>query len=206
MFSNIFELNDKNSSDVMMHRKGIVYVDGDDTLKTVVDFMLSEGSNSRYPVYGEDIDDIIGILNLKDALILANKGMFLDKKVRNIKGLLRKPYFIPETMSLDKLFKHMQSNKIHMAIVVDEYGQTSGLVTMEDILEEIVGNILDEYDVYEELIIDNKDGTYTVRGMAELEDVAKLINIDFTEEELDNFETLNGFIVSDVVSIPNEGV
>ena len=146
MITNIFELNDKSSSDVMMHRKGIVYVDGDDTLKTVVDFMLSEGSNSRYPVYGEDIDDIIGILNLKDALILANKGMFLDK--------------------------HIQYNKIHMAIVVDEYGQTSGLVTMEDILEEIVGNILDEYDVYEELIIDNKDGTYTVRGMAELEDVA----------------------------------
>ena len=205
MITNIFELNDKNSSDVMMHRKGIVYVDGDDTLKTVVDFMLSEGSNSRYPVYGEDIDDIIGILNLKDALILANKGMFLDKKVRNIKGLLRKPYFIPETMSLDKLFKHMQSNKIHMAIVVDEYGQTSGLVTMEDILEEIVGNILDEYDVYEELIIDNKDGTYTVRGMAELEDVAKIINIDFTEEELDNFETLNGFIVSKLDRIPNDG-
>ena len=205
MITNIFELNDKNSSDVMMHRKGIVYVDGDDTLKTVVDFMLSEGSNSRYPVYGEDIDDIIGILNLKDALILANKGMFLDKKVRNIKGLLRKPYFIPETMSLDKLFKHMQSNKIHMAIVVDEYGQTAGLVTMEDILEEIVGNILDEYDVYEELITDNKDGTYTVRGMAELEDVAKLINIDFTEEELDNFETLNGFIVSELDRIPNDG-
>lgn len=205
MITNIFELNDKSSSDVMMHRKGIVYVDGDDTLKTVVDFMLSEGSNSRYPVYGEDIDDIIGILNLKDALILANKGMFLDKKVRNIKGLLRKPYFIPETMSLDKLFKHMQSNKIHMAIVVDEYGQTSGLVTMEDILEEIVGNILDEYDVYEELIIDNKDGTYTVRGMAELEDVAKIVNIDFTEEELDNFETLNGFIVSKLDRIPNDG-
>ncbi len=205
MITNIFELNDKTSSDVMMHRKGIVYVDGDDTLKTVVDFMLSEGSNSRYPVYGEDIDDIIGILNLKDALILANKGMFLDKKIRNIKRLLRKPYFIPETMSLDKLFKHMQSNKIHMAIVVDEYGQTAGLVTMEDILEEIVGNILDEYDVYEELIIDNKDGTYTVRGMAELEDVAKLINIEFTEEELDNFETLNGFIVSELDRIPNDG-
>ena len=91
-------------------------------------------------------------------------------------------------MSLDKLFKHMQSNKIHMAIVVDEYGQPSGLVTMEDILEEIVGNILDEYDVYEEL-----------------EDVAKIINIDFTEEELDNFETLNGFIVSKLDRIPNDG-
>ena len=76
---------------------------------------------------------------------------------------------------------------------------------MEDILEEIVGNILDEYDVYEELITDNKDGTYTVRGMAELEDVAKLINIEFTEEELDNFETLNGFIVSELDRIPNDG-
>lgn len=204
MITNIFELNDKDASDVMTHRKSLVCIDGNITLKEAVDFMLNEGNNSRYPVYKEDIDDIIGILNMKDALIYANKssGRYSQMMVASIPKLLRAAHFIPETRNLDTLFREMQSKKTHMVVVVDEYGQTAGVVTMEDILEEIVGNIMDEYDVDEEMIIKNKDGSFTMQGMTDLEEVAEALDIEFDEEEEDNFDTLNGLIISKLDRIP----
>ena len=205
MITNIFQLNDKTAEDVMTHRKNIIAIDGQRTLKEAVAFMLEEGSNSRYPVYEEDVDNIIGTLNLKDAIIIDAKKTDSDKCIKDIKGLLREAHFIPETRNLDILFKEMQSQKIHMVIVVDEYGQTSGIVTMEDILEEIVGNIMDEYDEDEELITLKPDGSYIMNGMAPLDEVAKALNIEFTAEEYDSFDTLNGYLVSLLDRIPTDG-
>ena len=146
MITNIFQLGDKEAWDIMTHRTNMVVLSADTTLREAVDFILKEGTNTRYPVYGEDIDDIVGILHLRDAMAYFEKPENKDRQLIGIPGLLREASFIPETRSIDTLFKEMQSNKIHMEIVVDEYGQTAGLLTMEDILEEIVGNIMDEYD------------------------------------------------------------
>lgn len=140
MISNIFALNDKEAGDIMTHRSQICALEADMTLKEALDQML-DGTNSRFPVYEENIDHIIGILFLKDAFrmnrIAANRKM----AVKDIPDLLRKAVFVTEKKKIDTLFREMQQKKVQMAMVIDEYGQTAGLVTMEDILEEIVGNI-----------------------------------------------------------------
>lgn len=204
MITNIFELDDKEAGDIMTHRKNLVALDGAMTLKEAVDFILKEGYNSRYPVYEEDIDDIKGILHMKDALIAAENGGNGDVAIKDIQGLLREAHFIPETRNIDTLFKEMQSKKVHMVIVIDEYGQTAGIVTMEDILEEIVGNIMDEYDVDEEFIAQAEDGSYIVNGMAPLDEVAKTLEIEFEEEDYDSYDTINGFLISILDRIPQE--
>lgn len=163
MITNIFELNDKDAGDIMIHRTNVVGIDGSQTLHEAIDFILKEGKNSRYPVYEKDIDDIIGLLHMKDAVIYGEEEKWKDTPIRQIPGLLREAHFIPETRNIDSLFREMQSQKIHMEIVVDEYGQTAGIVTMEDILEEIVGNILDEYDSEEEFIETLEDG-FVING------------------------------------------
>ncbi|WP_349672605.1 hemolysin family protein [Lacrimispora sp.] len=205
MITNIFELNDKEAADIMTHRKNLVSLDGEMMLKEAVTFILTEGYNSRYPVYKKDVDDIIGILHMKDALIAAETEENGSRQLWEIEGLLREAHFIPETRNLDTLFKEMQSRKIHMVIVVDEYGQTSGIVTMEDILEEIVGNILDEYDMDEEFIVPSDDGTYVMNGMTTLEDVERALDIEFDEEDYDSYDTINGLLISRLDRIPQEG-
>ena len=146
MISNIFEFDDKEAGDIMTHRKNIVALDGSMTVREASRFVLKEASNSRFPVYGEDLDDIIGTVHIRDVLVHAENPGEAQTALRLVPGMLRSAHFIPETRNINSLFKEMQSQKIHMEIVIDEYGQTAGLVTMEDILEEIVGNILDEYD------------------------------------------------------------
>lgn len=205
MITNIFELNDKEAGDIMTHRKNLVALDGEMTLHEAVDFILKEGYNSRYPVYEKDVDDIIGILHMKDALIAAENESNTDKALKSIDGILREAHFIPETRNIDTLFKEMQSRKIHMVIVVDEYGQTAGIVTMEDILEEIVGNIMDEYDVDEEYIVMSDDGSYIINGMTNLDEVAKTLSIEFEEEDYDSYDTINGLLISKLDRIPSEG-
>lgn len=205
MITNIFELNDKEAGDIMTHRKNLVALDGELPLHEAVDFILKEGYNSRYPVYEKDVDDIIGILHMKDALIAFDNKNNADRPIKEIEGLLREAHFIPETRNIDTLFREMQSRKIHMVIVVDEYGQTAGIVTMEDILEEIVGNIMDEYDVDEEFIVQSEDGSYIINGMAPLEEVSKTLNLEFKEEDYDSYDTINGLLISRLDRIPQEG-
>lgn len=204
MITNIFELDNKEAGDIMTHRKSIVALDGTMSLRESVDFILKEGYNSRYPVFEKDADDIIGILHMKDALIFAENKDYLAWAVKDIPGLLREAHFIPETRNINSLFKEMQSQKIHMEVVVDEYGQTAGIVTMEDILEEIVGNILDEYDMDEEFIAKSEDGTYVMSGMTPLDDAAKTLGIEFENEEYDSYDTVNGFLISKLDRIPQE--
>lgn len=201
MISNIMELDDKTVGDIMVHRKNIVAIDGNWTLKETVDF-IAEENNSRYPVYLDDIDNIIGLLHIKDVLFYYHKSTYNDMAVRDIGDLLRKPEFIPETRNLDDLFKEMQTNKNHMEIVVDEYGQTAGLVAMEDILEEIVGNIMDEHDEEQYNIIKQTEDTYLVKGLTPLEEIEDELGISFDEEE---FDTMNGFIISKLDRIPAKG-
>ncbi|MEG0215155.1 MAG: hemolysin family protein, partial [Hungatella sp.] len=204
MITNIFEFTDKEASDIMTHRKNLVVIDGEMTLKDAVTFILKEGKNSRYPVYEKDIDDIVGILHMKDALICVENQENGDQPISRVAGLLREAHFIPETRNINSLFQEMQSQKIHMEIVVDEYGQTAGIVTMEDILEEIVGNILDEYDVDEEYVVPSGEDGYIMSGMTPLDEVAEILGIEFLEEEYGTYDTINGFLISKLDRIPEE--
>lgn len=200
MISNIFEFGDKEAQDIMTHRNTIVALDGSMLLKDALDF-IAEGKNSRYPVYEENIDHITGILYLKDAMRYPHTEDKLISRIGDLKDLLREPIYIPQTRNIDELFRQMQSDKQQMVIVVDEYGQTAGLVTMEDILEEIVGNILDEYDEDEDFIEEKGNDEYIIEGKTPLEDLEERFNISFHEED---FETLNGFLISKMDKIPDE--
>lgn len=203
LIANIFELDDKKAADIMTHRINLAAIDGKMPLKEAIDYILTEGINSRYPVYGEDLDDIIGILHMKDAMIYG-RDTDGNLPIKDIPGLLRQAHFIPETRSIDRLFREMQTQNIHMEIVVDEYGQTAGIVTMEDILEEIVGNIQDEYDTEEEFISASEDG-FVLDGLTPLEDAATALGITFSHEDEESFDTLNGFLISKLSHIPQEG-
>ena len=200
MITNIFEYGDKEAQDIMTHRSNIVGIDASLSLTEAIHFMLSE-KNSRYPVYEENIDHIIGILHLKDALRMQLKDVDGNRPIKEIEGLLREARFIPLTRNIDDLFKSMQSQKLQMVIVVDEYGQTVGLIAMEDILEEIVGNILDEYDEENAYIEEKGEDEYIIEGKTPLEDLEERFEIHFDEEE---FETLNGFLISKMDRIPEE--
>ena len=198
MISNIFEFGDKEVQDIMTHRKNIVAIDAQTTLQEAITFML-EGKNSRYPVYEENIDQIIGILHLKDALRFHVGDGKADRPLKELEGLMREPSFVPQTKNIDELFQEMQAEKLQMVVVVDEYGQTDGLVAMEDILEEIVGNIMDEYDEDSEHIEEKGEDEYVIEGKTPLEELEERFNISFEDEE---FETLNGFLISRLDKIP----
>lgn len=200
MITNIFEYGDKEAQDIMTNRSNIVGIDGEMTLADAIAFMLEE-KNSRYPVFEENIDHIIGILHLKDALRMESKEQNGQIPVKDIDGLLREAKFIPQTRNIDDLFKTMQSLKVQMVIVIDEYGQTVGLVAMEDILEEIVGNILDEYDEEDEFIEEKGNNEYIIEGKTPLDELEERFGISFDEEE---YETLNGFLISKMDRIPED--
>lgn len=204
MITNIFEFDEKDAGDIMTHRKNITALDGSMLLKDAARFVLKEGTNSRYPVYGRDMDDIIGTVHMRDVLTHADNPQEEHMELSSVPGLLREAHFIPETRSIDSLFKEMQRRKIHMEIVVDEYGQTAGIVTMEDILEEIVGNIMDEYDVDEQYIVSAGPDAWTMSGMTPLEDAQKAMGISFSEEDLENYDTVNGLLISRLDRIPDE--
>jgi len=199
MISNIFEFSDKEAQDIMTNRNAMVAIDANMSLKEAVNFMM-ETNNSRFPVYLDDIDHIIGIMHIRDAMKKLSEETDEELPIRKIKGLLRQPKFVPETKNIDSLFHSMQSSKTQMVIIIDEYGQTAGLVSMEDILEEIVGNILDEYDEDENYIKPTKTkGEFIVDGMTPLEVLEKKFEISFDKSE---FETLNGYLISKLDRIP----
>lgn len=198
MISNIFDLDETSASEIMTHRKNIRAVESTWTLQETMDFITKE-QYSRFPVCHESIDNIIGILHIKDAITYYMDPANRDKQILEIEGIMQKAYFIPETSKIDSVFKNMQSSKTHMEIVVDEYGQTSGLIAMEDILEEIVGNIFDEHDKVEYNIFKVSDTVYNVRGLTPLSEIEEELGIVYDDEEND---TLNGFLVSKLDRIP----
>ena len=198
LIHNIFEYGDKEAGDIMTHRKNIVAVDGTMKLKDALNYMLDQ-NYSRFPVYEENIDNIIGFLHFKDAVKANRDPKEQEKMIRELPNILRPARFIPETRNISDLLRTMQKQKLHFVIVVDEYGQTAGLVTMEDIIEEIVGNIQDEYDMEEEDIVELPDHSFIIRGVTPLEDVEEALGVSFGEDEI---ETLNGFLISILDRIP----
>lgn len=200
MISNILEFNEKEVRDIMINRPDIVAIDEDTSLQDALRFMI-DGHNSRYPVYEENIDHIKGILYLKDAVRFHLDDTNSGLKLSETKELMRDAYFVPEKKNIDELFREMQKKKLQMAIVVDEYGQTEGLVTMEDILEEIVGNIQDEYDAEDEHIEEKSKDEYVIDGKTTLEELTERFGIDFDTED---FETINGYLISRLDKIPED--
>ena len=201
LIHNVFEFDDKEVKDIMTHLKNIVSLDGSMSFIDAIEFIIDTGK-SRFPVYENDVDSIIGVLHIKDAFTFFEKNEVYRSSIKDIDGLIRPVDFIPETVNINDLFKKMQSKKSHLAMVVDEYGQISGLIAMEDILEELVGNIEDEHDEEENYIRKNDDETFIMDGMTEFSDVKEALSLPVDD---DAYETLNGFIISLSDKIPEEG-
>ena len=200
MIQNIFEFTDKEAKDIMTHRSNICALDGTMNLQQTLDRVLGE-TYSRFPVFLDDIDNIIGILHIREVMAFSRKEEYLSWQIKDIEGMLSKSEFIPETRKISDLFQKMQEKKAHMVIVVDEYGQTSGLVALEDILEEIVGNIFDEHDKEKQLIVKQPDGSFLMHGMAAFDDVTDTLEMEPEED----YDTLNGFLTARIDRIPADG-
>ena len=199
LIDNIFEFNNTTAEDVMIHRTDMVTLALDEEEDVILDTIRQSGL-SRFPVYQNDVDDIVGILSTREYLL-----NFHLPDPKPIRELLRTAYFVPESVPADVLFRDMQGKKTHMALVVDEYGGTSGLVTLEDLLEELVGNIYDEFDPQEEQdIIRLEDNKWRVSGSADLEELAEALDLDLSDEDLD-YDTLGGLVFSQLSVIPDDG-
>ena len=199
MINNIFEFDDLDAGDIMTHRTDVIAADINTV--TLDEFMglAIEYGRSRIPLYDEDIDNIVGIVYVKDLLKYVGKEV---KAKGTLKNIMREPYFIPETKACGELFKEMSSRKIQMAVVVDEYGGTAGILTLEDIVEAIMGNIQDEYDQEDEEISKIDDNTFTVDGTIDIEEIDELIGKALPEGD---YETLAGFIMDELQCIPKDG-
>lgn len=199
MIENIFEFSDLSAADVMTHRTDMIAFSLDESEAHIIDVITRSGL-SRFPVYEEDTDDIIGILSTRRYLLNLRAA-----QPKTLRELLFAPYLVPETLAADKLLSSMQQNKIHMAVVLDEYGGTAGIVTMEDLLEEIVGNIYDETDPLDEQEI-QKIGAHTwrVAGSTQLETLEKELDVPLCRED-DVYDTLGGLIFSQLAAIPADG-
>ena len=198
MIENIFEFNNLTAENVMTHRTDVTAIWVDEEWDVILQTIRETGL-SRFPVYNEDMDDIIGTLNTR--VFLLNMQ---TEHPRTLREMIREAYFVPSTVQADMLFRNMQMKKIHMAIVVDEYGGVSGIVTMEDLLEEIVGNIYDEFDPQAEAEITRVDeDTWRISGQAALEDVADALSVELPLEE--DYDTFGGLIFSQFTIIPEDG-
>ena len=205
MINNIFEFDDKSAVEIATHRTNMIAINVDASREEIVNTFI-EHEFSRYPVYEEDIDDIIGVLYIKDILTHIFESISESKDLRddfNVRELMKEPYKVISSKKIDEIFEEMRKSKVHMAIVFDEYGGCEGLLTVEDLIEEIVGNIYDEYDEIEVPDVEEiGEGKYMIQGIAEPEDVAQALGIVLPEEE---FDTFGGFVVHLLDRIPGDG-
>lgn len=198
MIHSIIEFGETTVKEIMVPRIDMVCCRADFTLRQIKDLVKKEG-HSRFPLYKDSIDSIVGILNVKDLFLEKTR----KKEKPDLAKIARKAYFIPESKKIDELLAEMKKNKTHIAIVVDEYGGTAGLVTMEDILEEIVGEIQDEYDLAEEEMVRKIDGeNFRVSAKLSIEDLNEVLGSHLPEKE---FETVGGYIYDLVGSVPEQG-
>lgn len=194
---NIFDFDNKDVSDMMTHRTDMIAISADTPFEEVLEIVQSE-QYTRFPVFEERVDNIIGILHVKDLIVQFRKDTTSPKSIMDI---IRPAYFVSETKKGDDLLEELQQNRVHMAIVVDEYGGTAGIITIEDLIEEIVGSIYDEYDE-EESIFEQVDGnTYIFTGIAHLDEVSQITKASLPEEE---YDTLSGFMVGTLGRIPTK--
>lgn len=198
MINNVFEFNDRTAEEIMTHRTDIVAVEKHEPLSEVIRIGIEEGF-SRIPVYDDVIDNIVGIIYVKDLLKLIGPPDICNQKITDF---MRPVLYAPESARCRMLFKELKEKKTHMAVIVDEYGGTSGIVTMEDLLESIVGNIQDEYDKEDDEIKKIDANNYSLDGGLSIEEIEKLFSVDFEVDE--DTETLGGLIVNTLGRIPTE--
>jgi len=192
MIQSILSFRDTLAREIMVPRTDAVIISADTPIEKLLQLVIQEG-HSRFPVHGGTIDNIIGILHVKDLLT------FWSEEHLDLKDILRSPYFIPETKKISHLLRELRDKKSHMAIVIDEYGGTAGLVTIEDIIEEIIGEIHDEYDNDENLMVATDEGDLVVDARLEIE---KLVEHFKLEVPKGNFESVGGFIISLLGRVP----
>lgn len=198
MINNIFEFNNKNVSDIMTHRTDVGSLPVEASLEEVTSFINTD-KYSRIPVYEDNIDNIIGVLHSKDIIQHISEGC--GKKEFDLRSMIRQPHFVPASKRTDQLFKELQRNKIHLAIIIDEYGGTAGIVTLEDLIEEIVGNIFDEDDEDEKDFEKLDENTFIIKGTVSLDIVEDYLQVDLPTDE---YETLSGFVVGQLGRIPRK--
>jgi putative hemolysin len=196
MIQNIFDFSDTTVDEIMTHRTEISALNVKSTKSQVIDYIKSE-QFTRFPVYEGNIDHIIGTLHVKDLL----KYLDNPEEKFSVKDLIREPYFIPESKRTSELFKEMQKQKNHIAVVIDEYGGTAGIVTVEDLIEEIVGNIFDEYDEVENEVTQIDDFVYVIEGLTNISEVEDIIKANLPVEE---YDTLSGFILGQLGRFPHD--
>ncbi len=198
MINNIFEFDDIDVADIMTHRTDMVCVDEEEPLSEAVALSMENGF-SRIPVFKEDPDNIIGIVYIKDFLKYVGTNL---PKSKTVKDMMRPAYYVPETKRCGELFTEMTEKRVQMAVVVDEYGGTAGIVTLEDLLESIVGNIQDEYDQEDEEISIINDTTFEVDGITDIEEVEECTGKTFPEGD---YDTIGGYIISVLGFLPQDG-
>lgn len=199
MIENVFEFDNTTVSEVMTRRSEMTVLYETDSTEEILKTMLESGF-SRLPVCGEDTDDIKGVVLVREFLFALH-----ENPECRLSDLMQKPKFIPDTVPANVLFQDMRANKVHMAIVVDEYGQTAGLVTLEDLLEEIVGNIYDETDAPEmPEIVEVGENTWQIAGSTPIEDAEEAIGVTLRGED-DNYDTFGGFVIANLAYIPQDG-
>ena len=201
MINAVIELGDQRIHEVMVPRIAMITLAASATMDEAIDRVIDEG-HSRIPVYEETIDEIIGILYAKDLLPIL-RGPVADRPA--LRSFLRPPVFVPESMSVDDLLHEFQRRKVHLAIVLDEYGGTAGLVTIEDLLEEIVGEIQDEYDEEEPLVVSLSEDEARIDGRAAIDDLTELFDIDPGLEDQDEYDTVGGLIYHRIGGVPKPG-
>ncbi len=196
MINNIFEFDDLTAADIMTPRTDVEAIDAEDSIDDALHAAVDNGV-SRLPVYEEDIDHVVGVLYIKDLLPYVGRSL---PDVVTVRSMMREPLFIPETKKCGELFSEMTAAHMQMAMVVDEYGGIAGIVTMEDLLESIVGNMQDEYDNEQEEVTKLDDNRYEVDGTADIDEVADLLDIEIPEGD---YDTLGGFLMSKLGRIPD---
>ena len=201
MIHAVIELGEKRVHEVMVPRIAMVTLPVTATFEEAIDTIIEQG-HSRIPVYENTIDEILGILYAKDLLPLLKDGAPQPPPLRS---LLRTPVFVPESMTVDDLLHELQRRKVHLAIVLDEYGGTAGLVTIEDLIEEIVGEIQDEYDEEEPLIVRLSEDEARVDGRADVDDLSELFDTSIALEDEDEYDTVGGLVYHRIGGVPKPG-
>jgi CBS domain containing-hemolysin-like protein len=202
MIHSVFELGDTIAREVMVPRTDVVWIERNKTLRQALALAMRSGF-SRIPVIGENVDDVVGVIYLKD-LIRRTQGGQDPKNTVKVEDLMRPPTFVPESKPVDELLRDMQAQRIHIAIVVDEYGGFAGLVTIEDILEEIVGEIADEHDRFQRPPVEElPDGSVRITARLPVEDLAALFDVELPED--DDVETVGGLLARELGVVPIEG-
>ena len=193
MIQGIFSFRDTIAREIMVPRTDSVFARAETSVKEIIQ-LIQQSGHSRIPIYIESIDNVIGTLHAKDLLEYWGREDFA------IRGIVRAPYFIPETKKISEVLQDLRDNKSHMAIVVDEYGGTAGILTLEDIIEEIIGEVMDEYDADEKQIVEHDDGSISVNARLNVEDLEDYLGVELPEGK---FESVGGFVINLLGKVPD---